>query len=498
MTWPATLLPVFAALALWCSVASPLAAAPAATQPGAATSAARSNAIIYAAPPKSEATDLYRVRIDGREVFAYQVRIVSKRSFDRLFPYTHTGFAYWDQRGPVTVEVEYLNGPVSSVKVFPARLNIKPEIEGSIIRFTLEKPEGFNLIVNDDERRALTLLASEPEDAEDVPKRGDKDVIYFGPGTHRADRIELRSGQTLYIAGGAVVHGFIQAGPGQENVKIRGRGVLITQDYEAPRGEHYTWPLRRFNIDFYKCKDIEIGGIIAVDAYAWSTCVEGCENVHIDGLRIINSYRLAPAGIHPRDSKDVLIENCYVRAGDENIDVKAQFHGPAERITVRDSTFWGDRGVGLVIAHYASVFPIRDVLFDNCDVYRRSHSTWMTAAMGAYSKEESEISNVEFRNIRVEGEGGELMVLKKFKHVHSKPAGSIHDIVFRNIEVANRQLQKSYFEGYQSQDAAAPIYNITLDGIFHNGERLDTLEQAKLKLIGPVQNVEFAGSSQRH
>src|SRR5512133_2860149 len=45
----------------------------------------------------------------------------------------------------------------------------------------------------------------------DAPKEGDMQVIYFGPGVHTPGRIDLASGQTLYIAGGAIVKGGVMA-----------------------------------------------------------------------------------------------------------------------------------------------------------------------------------------------------------------------------------------------------------------------------------------------
>ena len=51
--------------------------------------------------------------------------------------------------------------------------------------------------------RVLHLFTNPPE--VDIPKRDDPDVFYFAPGVHDIEELELKSGQTLYLAGGAVV-----------------------------------------------------------------------------------------------------------------------------------------------------------------------------------------------------------------------------------------------------------------------------------------------------
>ena len=65
-----------------------------------------------------------------------------------------------------------------------------------------------------------------------VPKAGDPNVLYFGPGVHRPGKIELKSGETVYIAGGAVVYTAI-GGRGVSGVRILGRGIIDTSEFAS-------------------------------------------------------------------------------------------------------------------------------------------------------------------------------------------------------------------------------------------------------------------------
>ena len=58
--------------------------------------------------------------------------------------------------------------------------------------------------------------------------RGSADVLYFGPGYHKAGDISLegKENQTVYLANGAVVEGTLKV-HGCKNLRIAGSGVLF-------------------------------------------------------------------------------------------------------------------------------------------------------------------------------------------------------------------------------------------------------------------------------
>ena len=82
------------------------------------------------------------------------------------------------------------------------------------------EPDGIN--------GPLLLFANNPEI--NPPKEGDPGVIYFGPGIHKPNRIILKTGQTLYLAGGAVVKGAVIVRKA-DHIRICGRASLT-----APTG----------------------------------------------------------------------------------------------------------------------------------------------------------------------------------------------------------------------------------------------------------------------
>lgn len=63
----------------------------------------------------------------------------------------------------------------------------------------------YTLTFDDSPERALHIFANALES--DIPDFNNQNVIYVGPGEWDIQSISLESGQTLYVAGGAVIHG---------------------------------------------------------------------------------------------------------------------------------------------------------------------------------------------------------------------------------------------------------------------------------------------------
>lgn len=112
---------------------------------------------------------------------------------------------------------------------------------GNEITFSALPGEDITVLPNGDYNgKALHLFIREP--LGDIPDGDDVNVIYYGPGYYDLSSqgpIQVSSGQTVYIAGGAVVRGrFLVSNASQ--VTLCGPGILIN-DYVANDGYTITW-----------------------------------------------------------------------------------------------------------------------------------------------------------------------------------------------------------------------------------------------------------------
>ena len=258
----------------------------------------------------------YTLRVNGQAVPVYICR-VSAMPFNQIWPgYQRpldqtelAGFAYWGMSGPVTVEVTSTR-PFQSVAVRPSSRGIHPVIEGRHITFTVSKP-GQMTVELDGTHHALHLFANPPE--ADAPKPGDSDVLYFGPGVHKAGKIQLKSGQTVYVAGGAVVYGAIE-GQGVSGVRILGRGVIDNSEFARGQGGGA--------IRFSDSSDVKIEGVIVRDPAEWCVAFFGARKVAISDVKLVGLWRYNSDGVDVCNSQDVTIRDSFIRSFDDSVVIK--------------------------------------------------------------------------------------------------------------------------------------------------------------------------------
>lgn len=150
-----------------------------------------------------------RVRQSGggwKEVVTYPVKVDEVRQTKHHVELASMG--YFDFSGQVEVSVTYNKGEVKSGRVRPLSYGITPRTSGSTITFTLDRPRNLSIEVNGDIFHNLHLFAN-PIDENRPKKLKDKNLIYFAPGIHQlpGDTLNVPSGKTVYVAGGAIVRG---------------------------------------------------------------------------------------------------------------------------------------------------------------------------------------------------------------------------------------------------------------------------------------------------
>ena len=164
---------------------------------------------IYEGPKTMESSKTASVRVNGYELFVYDVMVNHEHIWNANTIPSDTPMTYFDFSGKVRVEIEMpgLGHPVESAAVLPTAAEIVPEVEGGVVRFEVTEPGQYTVVFNDNVNKALHLFANPPE--ENVPNPDDPGVYYIGPGEWVMDAIALKDNETLYISGGAVLHSII-------------------------------------------------------------------------------------------------------------------------------------------------------------------------------------------------------------------------------------------------------------------------------------------------
>ena len=454
----------------------------------------KSNVVTWPAPAGEPASADFELSVDGAPVFVYAARVRAEiLQNDGLWTHRpdcgseRAAFALFDTRGPIEVAVRPKRA-FRTARVLPARAGIVPEIRDGVIRFELKSPQHVTVLLDDTDESPLHLLVSAPET--DAPDPKDPNVLYFGPGVYEVQTVKVRSGQTIYLAGGALVKAVLRPGEqGQynekwkvsfysgrifdvsdaEDVRICGRGILDARLVPHPG---------RNMIGVSSSRRVRLSGITLRDAANWNVCLTDSDDVTVENLRIL-SARLNSDGINSVNSRNVQVRRCFVRNHDDSIVAKATEAGkPCERICVEDCSIWCDWGYALG-ATYETRSPIRNVEFRRCNILSARH--W---CMGIHVSDSATVSGVSFRDIEVADpapalrqQGARACLTTRPKLVrlaivadvwgHDTARGHIRDVLFDGIEVDGEAFPSSEVLG---ADAGHLVENVEFRNVRLRGK----------------------------
>jgi len=357
----------------------------------------RTKTILYSAPEQEKKSDDFVLSVDSKPVFVYQAR-VSKYPVNQIWPgYQRpinqteiASFAYFDFEGEVAIKI-ISNKEIETLDIRPREFGITPVIKGKSIEFKLSKPSQFIVEVNG-YHHALHIFAN-PVETFNIDKEDPK-VHYFGPGIHEAGVINLKSDETVFIEGGAIVYGVINSEDAR-NIKITGRGILDASKFERGKAPNL--------ITLKRVVNAQISGIILRDPHEWTVIPTNCDSITIDNLKLIGLWRYNADGIDIVNSKNITIRNTFVRSFDDNIVIKGlkrgynEHHTIIENIIVDNCVLWNDWGRAIELGAEIVTDTLRNITFSNCYI---PHFT--TVAMDIQNCDRGYVKDIRFENISIE------------------------------------------------------------------------------------------------
>jgi len=346
-------------------------------------------------------------------------------------------FASFPAAGPVEVEITSAR-PLDKVQVRPAGAAIVKRVDTHSLTLTLPGPTKLSL--EPDGRHGGLLLFADPPET-DIPDAGDPKVRFFGPGVHRTGVIELKDGETLYLAPGAVVEGGISL-KRAKNVRILGRGILCGDAWGWRAGPQPHMAMLN------ESENIRIEGIVLL----------ACRNVAIRNVKICGGKNLNDDGLNPCSSSDVLIEDCFIRTQDDNISIKAHCDDrrPCERIEIRNGLHWSDLSRILMVGPESHADRIGDIRLHDCEVLylgppinKAGFGDWDGCApfVCIEAGEDCRMEQIAIENVKVhvdtDRDGKDVILIEPTVNAFMKrqTMGDIRDVCFRNIAFVGEPCQ---------------------------------------------------------
>jgi len=195
-------------------------------------------------------------------------------------------------------------------------------------------------------------------------------------------------------------------------------------------------------VAFYNCEDLTMRDVVLKDAPCWTLNFADCENVNVDGLKVINNPVIPNNdGFHFETCRNVHIANCELLCGDDAIcvtSVNSRNPGFCENVTVSNCTM-SSRSAGVRLGY--GMNTIRNCVFENL-VIRDSNR-----GIGLFVRQEGSIENVSFNNIIIQtrlhtghwwGKGEPIHISVLTEQESISKLGRIRNITFSNI-IANSE-----------------------------------------------------------
>lgn len=457
----------------------------------------RSMVVLYDAPKQEPKSEDFEMSVNNKPVFVYQAR-VSKFPVNQVWPgYQRpinqteiASFAYFDFQEEVEIRINS-SKEIKTLDIRPLEYGIDPVIEGNLIRIKLSKPAQFTVEVNG-YHHALHIFANPIEDF-NINKQDPK-VHYFGPGIHEAGIIDLKSDEIVYIEGGAVVYGVIKS-ENSTNIKILGRGIL-----DASKVERGKAPAM---ISMKQVKNAFVSGIILRDSHFWAVIPTNCDSVTFDNIKLIGLWRYNSDGIDIVNCKNIVVQNSFIRAFDDNIVIrgtKAAYVEPytiTEKITVDSCVLWNDWGRAIEIGASTVADTIKDVIFSNIYI---PHFT--AVAMDIQNCDRGYVKNIRFENISIEGlisdsltlgtlpivsnAWGKTIVLGIYDSFYANDTtrGNISNIYFNNIRYNRADAAAIYPNKYDSTLVVNDDNHFIRDNMYFGDIRFNSTDPATIYLSG--------------
>jgi polygalacturonase len=198
-------------------------------------------------------------------------------------------------------------------------------------------------------------------------------------------------------------------------------------------------------IQFIDCENVYLQGVTVVDGPSWNIHPVACTNVIIRGIKI-SAQGPNNDGIDPDACKNVLIEDCYIDVGDDNICLKSgrieetmKKTGACENIVVRNCRTGRGHG-GFVIGSEMSG-DVRNVFVENCIFSGTDKGLRFKTQRGRGGV----VENIYINNIRMENIAREAIFFDTYYWVKPLKEGESEIIPeisagtpeFRNFQIKN-------------------------------------------------------------
>lgn len=452
----------------------------------------------------------YILTINGENVPVY-----ATRTANGIHSFAYVDVKKTDESKPFALQLELKTTELSTV------FNVRIGKNVSVV--VLPESTGVNALLNEEEKKvtaeineygsysfafngkpdeAITLMVKPEEDTaalfgdkkinyiqpdeyiddkyDQLLFKNEGEVYYFKAGRYLVDGITVSANSILYLERGAYLklmpgkRDYPLLASGANGIVIAGRGLI---DYSACcgsalNGEGYT--NNKHGLNFSQCDNIDISGLTVINSQTWTLCLNDCEGIQINDL-LFFAYRTYADGVMLSDCKDAIVENCFIRTGDDAFETKSTTNsGLTDNVLFRYNAAWTDKAVAYGCI-YESSHDTQNVHFENNSVgfamgNWSNHLGSCVIQMG--NRKGATMQNIYFKNIEIYYSNNPAILNVYIGGSGGAGAGygNVKNIYFENVTARRNYGAYLNLRTYDSENCfIGPLY---LDNIVSNGEQL--------------------------
>jgi hypothetical protein len=291
-----------------------------------------------------------------------------------------------------------------------------------------------------------------------------QDTFYFGPGIYDLGLVPLTisSNQSIYLAAGAYVKGFLEIAKSSTNASIFGRGILSGENLQKAQCAGQTPGCPNMITGEFGSTNAVVEGLTLIQSPWYNVAMTGGNGDTIKNVKVIAWYGNTDGLQVSWGSQDTgsVIENSFVKNGDDSI------HLDSSNLVVKNCVVWKLNNAAAFQLGYNTPFNLTNITVQDSDVIRSEYS-WPNASNAIFAADfggSGNLSNYLFSDIRVENSSWQLFKIRVSPNgVETTPhLGSIRTMLFQNIQVTDAQEFQSVFRGY---NLAHPVAGVTFDNV---------------------------------
>lgn len=404
---------------------------------------------------------------DWKNVSAYEINLTEQNITTGSSKQLKSSVATFDFQGSIEIAIKYTSGPIQNARIRPDSYNIVPHVAGDTLRFRLDRPRNLVVQVNGDVFDCLHLFTNGLET--DAPTKNSTNVLYYGPGLHTVpgNAMNISSGQTLYLAGGAVLKANVNF-YNVSSASIRGHGALAN-----PGG----------GIRIEGSSDILVEDILLLNP-SDAVVPAVSDRVTVQGIRSLSSRQWGD-GFDVFCSTNVLVENVFMRNSDDCIAIynhRNNYYGDNSNITVRDSSLWADVAHPINVGTHGNTEnpeTSEHITFKNIDILdQREYQVDYQGTIAFNAGDSNLLTDILVEDVRVEdirqGQLFNFRVMFNTKY-NTSPGRGIRNVTIRNLSYNGHNANMPIMVGY---DESRTIEFIKFENLTINGKVIsDTMKK---------------------